>query len=46
MTGIYLPTRFGAAQYQGNDIQSLLGHEPVRFDAFLQEERGVWMVDK
>lgn len=46
MTGIYVPTRFGAAEYHGQDIAKLLGHEPVSFEQFLREERGVWMVDK
>ncbi len=43
MTGIYLPTRFGAAEYKGaTRIRDLLGRPPVSFDTFLREEKSVW----
>ncbi len=45
MTGIYLPTRFGAAQYKGDTrIRDLLGRPPVSFDTFVREEKSVWSV--
>ncbi len=42
MAGIYMPTRFGKAEYHGCSLDSYLGRSPISFDQFLHEERKVW----
>ncbi|MBD3343946.1 MAG: NAD(P)H-binding protein [Chitinivibrionales bacterium] len=44
MVGIYMPTRFGAAEFHGTTkVADYLGRKPVGFDDFLREEKEIWV---
>jgi uncharacterized protein YbjT (DUF2867 family) len=42
MAGIYMPTRFGGAEYHGGGIGGFLGRPPIGIDRFLEEEKATW----